>query len=121
MKTQLDFLLLELPKKIFLVMALLVTLCIVIDSAYHASHVMVFFSLIILSVLFSSIYFESEKHKLGVSITCMVLGSIYLLFHPIDFTWWRFSFYTVPLYISGIVFLASWLLSRHVQHWHRGA
>jgi len=114
MQNQLDIL--KLSKKVFLVMAVLVTLGIAIDSAFHASHVMVFFSLIILSVLFSSIYFESEKHKLGVSITCLVLGSIYLAFYPIDFTWWRFTFYSVPLYVSGLFFMASWWMSRHAHH-----
>jgi len=116
MKTQLDIIMSKLPKKFFLVMAVLVTLSIVIDSAFHASHVMVFFSLIILSALFLSMYAESEHHKLAVSITCLLLGSIYLAFYPIDFTWWRFSFYSVPLYLSGILFLASWMLTRHVHH-----
>jgi len=120
MKTQFDVLMSKLPKKFFLVMAVLVTLCIVIDSAFHASHVMVFFSLIILSVLFLSMYAESEHHKLAVSITCLLLGSIYLAFYPVDFTWWRFSFYSVPLYLSGILFMISWLTHRHVYHKHSG-
>jgi len=118
MKTQLDVIMSKLPKKFFLTMAVMVTLSIVIDSAFHASHVMVFFSLIILSVLFLSMYAESEHHKLGVSITCLVLGSIYLAFYPIDFSWWRFSFYSVPLYLSGILFMVSWLVNRHVHHKH---
>jgi len=116
MKTQLNVLMSKLPKKIFLVMAVLVTLCIAVDSAFHASHIMVFFSLIILSVLFFSLYVESERHKLAVSITCLILGSIYLVFHPVDFTWWRISFYSVPLYLSGILFMASWLITRHIHH-----
>jgi len=99
-------------------MAVLVTLCIAIDSAFHASHIMVFFSLIILSALFFSLYVESEHHKLAVSITCLVLGSIYLAFHPVDFTWWRISFYSVPLYLSGLLFLASWLATRYIHHNH---
>jgi hypothetical protein len=118
MKTQLNILMSKLPKKIFLVMAVLVTLCIAVDSAFHASHIMVFFSLIILSVLFFSLYVESEHHKLAVSITCLVLGSIYLVFHPVDFTWWRISFYSVPLYLSGILFLLSWVVTRHIHHKH---
>lgn len=116
MKTQFDLLLSKLPKRFFLAMAVLVTLSIAIDSAFHASHIMVFFSLIILSILFFSLYVESEYHKLGVSITCLVLGSIYLAFYPIDFTWWRFTFYSVPLYLAGILFLASWFVSKHNQH-----
>jgi hypothetical protein len=120
MKTQFDVILSELPKKFFLVMAVLVTLCIAVDSAFHTSHVMVFFSLIILSVLFLSMYTESEHHKLAVSIICLVLGSIYLAFYPVDFTWWRFSFYSVPLYLSGILFMVSWLVSRHIHHKHSG-
>jgi hypothetical protein len=82
---------------------------------------MVFFSLIILSALFFTLYEESEKHMLGVSITCLVLGSIYLTFYPFDDTWWRFSFYTVPLYISGILFLAGWLMTRKRHHSHDGS
>jgi phosphotransferase system glucose/maltose/N-acetylglucosamine-specific IIC component len=120
MKTQFDVLMSKLPKKFFLVMAVLVTLCIVIDSAFHASHVMVFFSLIILSVLFLSMYAESEHHKLAVSIICLVLGSIYLAFYPVDFTWWRFSFYSVPLYLSGILFMVSWVVTRHAHQKHSG-
>lgn len=116
MKTQIDNLLSKLPKKFFLLMAVLVTISIAIDSAFHASHIMVFFSLIILSILFFSLYVESEYHKLGVSITCLVLGSIYLAFYPIDFTWWRFTFYSVPMYLAGMFFLASWFVSRHNQH-----
>jgi intracellular septation protein A len=118
MKTQLDVLMSKLPKKVFLVMAVLVTLCIAVDSAFQASHIMVFFSLIILSVLFLSLYAESEHHKLAVSIICLVLGSIYLVFHPVDFTWWRISFYSVPLFLSGILFLASWIVTRHIHHKH---
>jgi len=118
METQFDILMSKLPKKFFLSMAVLVTLCIVIDSALHASHVMVFFSLIILSVLFLSMYAESEHHRLAVSIICLVLGSIYLAFYPVDFTWWRFSFYSVPLYLSGILFMVSWLVNRHLHHKH---
>ncbi|MFA5973050.1 MAG: hypothetical protein WC780_11915 [Lentimicrobiaceae bacterium] len=118
MKKQLDVLMAKLPKKVFLVMAVLITLCIAIDSAFHASHVMVFFSLVILSVLFFSMYIESEHHKLAVSIICLLLGSIYLAFYPVDFTWWRFSFYSVTLYLSGLLFLASWLATRHVHHKH---
>ena len=120
MKTQLDIIMSKLPKKFFLAMAILVTTVIAIDSAFHASHIMVFFSLIILSVLFLSMYAESDHHKLGVSITCLLLGSIYLAFYPIDFTWWRFSFYSVPLYLSGILFLASWMVTRHAHHKHHG-
>lgn len=116
MKTQFENLIAILPKRIFLVMAALVTGCIAVDSAFHGSHVMVFFALIVLSVLFLSLYAESEKHKLAVSITCLVLGSIYLALYPVDFTWWRFSFYTITLYISGIIFLLSWLYSRHMHH-----
>ena len=118
MKAQLESMMAKLPKKFFLAMAVLVTLSIAIDSAFHASHIMVFFSLIILSLLFFSLYVESEYHKLGVSITCLVLGSIYLAFYPIDFTWWRFSFYSVPLYLAGIVFMASWMISRHSHQKH---
>ncbi len=99
-------------------MAVLVILCIAIDSAFHASHVMVFFSLIVLSILFFSLYVESDKHKLGVSITCLILGSIYLAFYPVDFTWWRFTFYSATLYISGIFFLVSWIVNRHLLHGH---
>ncbi len=120
MKTQIDVLLSKLPKKVFLAMAVLVTLSIAIDSAFHASHIMVFFSLIIFSVLFFSLYIESEHHKLGVSISCLLLGSIYLVFHPIDFSWWRFTFYSLPLYLSGILFLTSWLVSRHHPHKQSG-
>lgn len=116
MKTKIDLLLSKLPQKFFLVMAVLVTLAIAIDSAFHASHIMVFFSLIFLSFLFFSMYVESEHHKLGVSITCLILGSIYLAFYPIDFTWWRFTFYSVPLYLAGILFLISWLITRYVHH-----
>lgn len=118
MKTQIEILMSKLPKKFFLVMAVLVTIVIAADSAFHASHVMVFFSLIILSVLFLSLYAESEHHKLGVSITCLIMGSIYLAFYPIDFTWWRFTFYSVPLYLAGLVFMASWLVTRHISDKH---
>ena len=97
-------------------MAVLITLCIAIDSALNASHIMVFFSLIILSILFFSIYFESEQHKLGVSITCVILGSLYIAVNPIDFTWWRFSMYSVTLYFSAILFFASWLITRKWHH-----
>jgi hypothetical protein len=118
MKSQPDLILSRLSKKTLLVMAVLVTLCIAIDSALHASHIMVFFSMIILSVLFFSLYTESEKHKLGVSITCLILGSLYLAFYPVDFTWWRFSFYSGTLYFSAILFFASWMLTRHFHHMH---
>jgi hypothetical protein len=118
MKTQADLLISRLPKKILLVMAVMVTLCIAIDGALHASHIMVFFSLIILSILFFSLYTESDKHKLGVSITCLILGSIYLAFYPIDFTWWRFSLYSCTLYFSAILFFTSWVLTRHLHHTH---
>jgi hypothetical protein len=97
-------------------MSVLVTGSIAIDSAFHASHIMVFFALIVLSVLFLSLYAGSEKHKLAVSVTCLVLGSIYLAFYPIDFSWWRFSFYTIPLYISGILFLLSWMYTWNKHH-----
>jgi hypothetical protein len=120
MKAQFDIIMSKLPKKFFLVMAVLVTIGIAIDSAFHASHIMVFFSLIILSVLFLSMYAESEHHTLGVSIICLILGSIYLAFYPIDFTWWRFTFYSVPLYLAGLVFLASWMVTRHAHHKHHG-
>jgi hypothetical protein len=120
MKTQINLLISRLPKKVFLILAALVTLCIVVDSAFHASHIMVFFSLIVLTILFSTIYAESEHHKLGVSITCLLLGSIYLVFNPVDFTWWRFSFYSLPLYLAGILFLVSWVFTRHIHHSHRG-
>ena len=60
MKIQLDML--KLPKKVFLVMAVLVTLGIAIDSAFHASHVLVFFSLIILSVLFFKASWWISRH-----------------------------------------------------------
>jgi hypothetical protein len=116
MKTHPDKIMSELPKKFFFVMALIVTLSIVIDSAFHASHIMVFFSILFLTVLFLSMYAESERHKLGVSITCLILGSIYLAFYPIDFTWWRFTFYSVPLYLSGLLFLVSWITTRHIHH-----
>ena len=116
MKTQPDLLISGLARKILLAMAVLITLCITIDGALHASHIMVFFSLIILSILFFSLYVESDKHKLGVSITCLILGSIYLAFYPIDFTWWRFSFYSGTLYFSAILFFASWMLTRHLHH-----
>ena len=118
MKAQLDLLISRLPQKILLLMAVLVTLCIAIDSALHTSHVMVFFSLIILSILFYSLYIESENHKLGVSIACLILGSIYLAFYPIDFTWWRFSVYSGTLYFSAILFFTSWLVTRHLHHTH---
>jgi len=120
MKTQLSTIMSKLPKKFFLVMAVIVTLSIAIDSAFHASHIMVFFSLIILSVLFLSMYIKSEHHKLGVSITCLMLGSIYLAFYPIDFTWWRFTFYSLPMYLAGILFLSSWLAARHMHQKHSG-
>ena len=116
MKTQTDLLISRATQIVFLVIAALVTLCIAIDSALHASHVMVFFSLVILSILFFSLYMESEKHKLGVSVACLLLGSVYLAFYPIDFTWWRFSVYSLPLYFSAIIFFASWLLARHLRH-----
>ena len=113
MKAQIDLMASRFPKKVFLVMAILVTLGIAVDSAFNASHVMVFFSLILLSVLFFTLYSEAEKHQLGVSLTCIVLGSLYLIFFRIDFSWWRFSLYTVPLYVSGIVFMASWIMKQH--------
>jgi len=116
MKAQPDLLISGLARKILLVMAVLITLCIAIDGALHASHIMVFFSLIILSILFFSLYIESDKHKLGVSITCLALGSIYLAFYPIDFTWWRFSLYSGTLYFSAILFFASWVVTRHLHH-----
>jgi hypothetical protein len=118
MKTQTEMIISKLPKKFFFVMAVIVTLSIVIDSAFHASHIMVFFSILFLSALFLSMYAESERHKLGVSITCLILGSIYLAFYPIDFTWWRFTFYSVPLYLSGLLFLLSWLQTKHMHHKH---
>jgi hypothetical protein len=116
MKTQFEQLIARLPRKIFLVMAALVTACIAIDSAFHASHIMVFFSLIVLSVLFLSLYAESEHHKLAVSLICLMLGTVYLLFYPVDFTWWRFTFYSVPMYICGFIFLLSWLYTSHMHH-----
>jgi predicted neutral ceramidase superfamily lipid hydrolase len=116
MKDQIDLLVSRLAKRILLVLAVLVTLCIAVDGALHTSHIMVFFSLIILSALFYALYVGSEKHKLGVSLTCLVLGSIYLAFYPLDFTWWRFSAYSGTLYLAAILFFASWLLAKH---WHR--
>ncbi len=118
MNTQADSQISKLPKKILLVLAVLFTLCIAIDEALHASHIMVFFSLIILTVLFFLIYEESERHKLGVSIACLVLGSIYLVLYPVDFTWWRFTFYSVTLYIAAILFFSSWLVARHFHQKH---
>jgi len=115
MKTQLDIIMSKLPKKFFLAMAILVTTVIAIDSAFHASHIMVFFSLIILSVLFLSMYAESDHHKLGVSITCLLLGSIYLAFYPIDFTWWRFSSSCLILKLSSS-YLGLWFCA---PLWHR--
>jgi hypothetical protein len=120
MKAQIGLLTSKLPKIILLVMAVLVTLCIAIDSALHASHIMVFFSLLILSILFFSLYVKSEKHKLGVSITCLILGSIYLIFHPVDFSWLRFSIYTATLYLSAILFFISWVLTRHLHQKFQG-
>ena len=119
MKTQIDRLISDLPRKLLVVMAFLVTLCIAIDSALNTSHIMVFFSLIILSILFFSIYTESEKHKLGVSITCLILGSLYIALNPIDFTWWRFSLYSGTLYFSAILFFAGWMLTRHFHQTHK--
>ncbi len=121
MKTKFEALMSVLPKKVFLVMAVLVTLAIVIDSALNASHVMVFFSLIFLAILFSSLYVKSEKHKLGVSISCLLLGCIYLVFHPDGFTWWRFSIYSLAFFVSGLLFLASWLETKHFLHRHSPA
>lgn len=115
MKTIQDVLVHELPRRLFLVMAILITLAIIIDSAMHTSHVMVFFALILLSILFYSIYVESEKHSLGVSIVCLVMGSLYLAFSR-DFSWERFFFYTLTFYISAISFLASWLMSKLPHH-----
>ena len=106
----------RIPKQVLVVLAVLTTLCIAVDEALHASHIMVFFSIIILSVLFFSLYEESEKHRLGVSIVCLVLGTIYLAFDPIDFTWWRITFYSGTLYLAAILFFASWLLVRHRHH-----
>lgn len=48
------------------------------DTALHASHIMVFFSMILVGALFFTQYEESEKHKFGVSMACIVLGSIYV-------------------------------------------
>ena len=118
MKVQPEQLISGLSRKILLVMAVLVTLCIAIDGALHASHIMVFFSLIILSILFFSLYMGSDKHKLGVSIACLAIGSVYLAFYPIDFTWWRFSIYSGTLYLSAILIFLSWLLTRHLHHTH---
>ena len=119
MKTQTDLLISRLPGKIFLAMAVMVTLCIAIDSALNASHIMVFFSLIILSILFITIYIESEKHKLGVTISCLIIGSLYLILNLVDFIWWRFIFYSGALYISAILFFTSWLITRHWHHTHQ--
>ena len=116
MNTHQDFLITKLPRRVLLILSVLVTLCIAVDSALHASHIMVFFSLIILTVLFFSIYIESEKHKLGVAITCLFLGSLYLVLNPIDFSWWRFSLYSATLYFAAVLFFASWLLNRHLHH-----
>jgi intracellular septation protein A len=116
MKTQIDRVITLASKKIFLVTAVIITLCIATDSALHASHVMVFFSLIAISGLFFALYTESEMHKLGVSLTCIVLGSLYLVFHPIDFTWWRLTFYSVALYFAAILFFISWMITKRSQH-----
>jgi hypothetical protein len=116
MKTQQDLLTSTLPRRVLLVLSVLVTLCIAVDSAFHASHIMVFFSLIVLTILFFSIYIESDKHKLGVAIVCLILGSLYLVFNPIDFSWWRFSLYSATLYFAAILFFASWMLNRHLHH-----
>ena len=116
MNTHQDFLITKLPRRVLLILSVLVTLCIAVDSAFHASHIMVFFSLIVLTVLFFSIYIESEKHKLGVAITCLFLASLYLVLNPIDFSWWRFSLYSATLYFAAVLFFASWLLNRHLHH-----
>jgi hypothetical protein len=105
----------ELPRRLFLVMAILITIAIVIDAALHTSHIMVFFALIVLSILFYSIYVESEKHSLGASIVCLILGSLYLAFSK-DFSWDRFLLYTATFYISAISFLASWLITKQTHH-----
>lgn len=118
MKTRLDFLFATLPQKILLVLAVMITLAIALDSALHASHIMVFFALIILSVLFLSLYAQSERHKLGVSIASLVLGSIYLMLYSIDFSWWRFTMYTGTLYFLAALFFTSWLITRQPHHRH---
>ena len=115
MNTQHDLFISTLPRRILLILSVLIILCIAVDSALHASHIMVFFSLIILTVLFFSVYIESKKHKLGVAIVCLILGSLYLILNPIDFSWWRFSFYSATLYFAAILFFASWLLNRHLH------
>lgn len=116
MNPHVDHLLKELPKKILLAMAVLITLTIAVDSALHASHIMVFFSLIILSALFFSLYAETERHRLGVSIACLLLGSIYIAFHGVHFSWLRFSVYSAAMYLSAIVLFASWMMMKHEHH-----
>lgn len=120
MKSFHDILIHELPSRIFLIMAIIITLGVVIDSALNVSHVLVFFSLIILSILFFTIYVEAEYHRLGVSLLCIALGSIYLIASGPDFVWYRFGIYTLPFYLSGILFFTSWLLDRHphLRHEH---
>ena len=120
MKANTDILMARIARSILLGIAVLVILAIAVDSALHASHVMVFFSLVILSILFLTLYVESEKHKLGVSIACLVLGGIYISFYPLDFTWWRFSLYSATLFLAAVLFFASWLAARYWHHRHDG-
>jgi hypothetical protein len=119
MKTQPDSFIPGFVRKLFCVLSALVTVTIAIDSALHASNIMVFLALVFLSILFFSLYIESEKHKLAVCITCLVLGSIYLAFYPVDFTWWRFSVYSGFLYLSALLFFVSWITARHLHHVQR--
>lgn len=112
-----------LPGRLLFAIAMMVMIAMATDAALHSSHVMVFFSMLMLGALFLTLYEESDKHKLGVSVACLVLGSIYVALYPLDFTWWRFTFYSATLYVLAILFFANWIKTKHhhkgKHHHHR--
>ncbi|NVO20799.1 MAG: hypothetical protein HXX13_13950 [Bacteroidetes bacterium] len=118
MKTIRELLVSGLPRKSFLVTAILVTLGISIDTALNVSHVMVFFSLILLSALFSSLYFKSEHHPTQVGIVSIMMGIIYPMAFPNDLAWWRLSCYSIPFWITGMLFISCCLVEKHSYHGH---
>jgi hypothetical protein len=118
MKTITEVLASGIPRIVFLVTTIMATLGIAIDTALNVSHVMVFFSLILLSALFSSLYFKSQHHPVQVGIVSMMIGFIYPMALPADLAWWRLSCYSFPFWISGILFLSSVIVEKHLYRGH---
>lgn len=106
----------RLPHRILSALAVLVTGTVAVDSAVNASHIMVFFSLIVLSALFFTLYEESAEHILGVSIACLVLGFIYILASRPGFTWWRLVAYSGLFFAASLLLLTIWLRLKRGHH-----